>query len=734
MPGSLRAGDFARFTLVVAVAFALLEGAPACGNHAAPNPFVSGSGGAGGGVGDGGDVGAGAGTPSVDPTLGGPCTVDSQCDDALPCTFDACDASLARCRFIPDDTLCQNEFVCDGQEVCSNSHGCVAGEPKTCSDGNACTIDSCEAATGACLSEARDADADGDPDVHCGGGDCADEEPLVSSKQDEVCANGVDDDCDGVVDEPECGKPSHDDCFTPLGIATPGTYGMSTVAAKLDYGSSCALGNPPAARDVVAALSIPAGSYDVTLTARTTSPDVTVTLAGLCGKPGTELACGTGYPHAQSGRFAKLRARGVGAAKPMVLPVYVATDSPTAVTLRYELVAAGAIPTNETCGSALVLAEGVPQTAQLVGVATDLSTKCGTATGELVYRFELSEARDVDLFASSIDGDGRPGISLRTAGCALATDEVTCSVAPTAGDSAHIFRHALVPGVYFVAVAATAPTDALLTLSTSPPTPLPADENCAASPLLVPGVTRDVPLAFHQDDVDTGCLTGGTDAAYALELSAASDVLVVGRYSNGDSAAVSIAKLGCTAADELSCAVGNLSPTRARAHALQAGSYRVIAESEQAQPMQLTAFVRPKVPPTLVPFADGCADALTIGPFGGFFQGNTSNAKADFDAGCDQGKQPKGTAPDQLLRLVLAAPKRVVFDMQGSGYSTVLAVRQGSACPGNELAKACAVGYYPDRSFLDLTLSPGTYFVQIDGFNGQYGPWFLDVFLADLPP
>ncbi len=711
---------------------ALLLVLVACGTSSAPSPFLSGSGGQGG-SGGAGETGVGGGMSEVDPTLGGPCSVDAQCDDGLACTFDACDAGLGRCRFVPDDSACQNGVVCDGQEICSNKNGCIAGEPKTCTDGSPCTIDTCDEATGSCTTEKRDADADGDPDLHCGGGDCDDEAPLVSSTQSEVCANSIDDDCDGQMDEPECGKPTNDDCFTPLSVNQPGSYLMSTVAAKLDYGTSCTLANAPSARDVVAALAVPAGTYDVTLTARTESADVTVTLAGQCGQPGTEVACSKGYPHAKSGRFSKLRARALGSINPATMPAYVATDAPGPVTLRYELTPSVPAPSNETCGTSLLLEEGVPTAAQLVGVAKDLEIGCSTAIGELVYRFELTEPRDVDLFASSVDGDGRPVLSLRTAACALATDEMTCAVAPAAGDSAHVFRHALPTGTYYVAVSATAPTDALLTLSTGAPTPLPADETCVGAPLLVPGVTTDVPLAGHQDDVDTGCFTGGVDAAYAVELNAPSDVLVVGRYANSDAAAVSLVKPGCTKKDAISCAVGNLSPTRARAHGLLPGSYRVVAESEQGQPMQLTAFVRPAVPTKVVPFSDGCADALAIGPNGGFFQGNTANHKADFDAGCDQGKQPKGSARDQLLKLELAAPRRVVVDMQGSGYPTLLAVRKGPDCPGMELAKACAVGFYPDRSFLDLTLDAGTYFVQIDGYSGQFGPWFLDVFVAELP-
>jgi hypothetical protein len=41
--------------------------------------------------------------PDADPTLGGPCVDDKQCDDQLPCTFDACDPNLKRCRNLPDD-------------------------------------------------------------------------------------------------------------------------------------------------------------------------------------------------------------------------------------------------------------------------------------------------------------------------------------------------------------------------------------------------------------------------------------------------------------------------------------------------------------------------------------------------------------------------------------------------------------------------------------------------------
>jgi hypothetical protein len=708
--------------------------AAACGSSAAPNPFVAQGGGSA--TGQGGAGGAGGqfdGGPAADETLGGPCTVDSQCDDGHACTFDACDQSIKHCRFTPDHSKCQNGAVCDGQEVCSNKLGCIPGEPKTCSDGQPCTIDSCDEATGSCKSEKRDADADGDPDVHCGGGDCDDEDPLVSSKQAEVCANGKDDNCNKQIDEASCGKPQNDDCFKPLAIDKAGTYAMTTVAAKLDYSSSCPVLNAAGARDVVAALALPAGKADVQLTARTDlGLDVSVALVGQCGQPGSEIGCSKGYNHPKGGRVAKMRARSIGGDNAMSLPVYVTTSQPAPVTLRYELLPASTKPANETCGTAVALQDGVPTVASVVDAKTDVASICPGVAGDLVYKFELTEPRDVHLYASSLDDDGLPVVSLRNANCALPSDEITCGAAPFAGKSAHVYRHALPVGTYHVSVAASAPTEALLTLQTAPPTPPPADESCNNPPALVPGKTIDVSLENHQDDIHTGCKAGGVDAAYKLELKQASDVLIVGRFSNGDSAAVEIAKPACkTFSDQLVCGIGYLSPARARLHNLAAGEYRVIAESVQAQPMQLTALVRPAGPPILVPFADNCTDAQKIPAGGGFFQGNTTNAKADFNAGCDQGNQPPGTAPDQLLVLELSQPKRVFFDMQGSGYSTILSVRQGPGCPGAEIAKACAVGYYPDRSFLDLTLGAGTYYVQIDGFVGQTGSWFLDVFVTE---
>jgi hypothetical protein len=156
-----------------------------------------------------------------------------------------------------------------------------------------------------------------------------------------------------------------------------------------------------------------------------------------------------------------------------------------------------------------------------------------------------------------------------------------------------------------------------------------------------------------------------------------------------------------------------------------------VVEAVNSTPTQLTAFVRPAVPPVFVAFADTCADAVEIPAGGGRFEGTTANANADYDAGCDLGAQPPGGAPDQMLHLSLSKKKRVIFDMKGSSYNTLLDVRRGPSCPGQEVALACAAGYVADRSYLDLTLDAGDYYVQIDGYAGASGSWSLDVYTAD---
>jgi hypothetical protein len=238
-------------------------------------------------------------------------------------------------------------------------------------------------------------------------------------------------------------------------------------------------------------------------------------------------------------------------------------------------------------------------------------------------------------------------------------------------------------------------------------------------------------LQGHTDDVEFSCSDkAADDAAYDLDLDAASDVLLVMRFSAGDSGTVVLARSTCEE-PSLACAKSGSSPVRAAARNVPAGSYRVVVETHLDNPVLLTPLVRPALPPTLVPFADTCATAPVIDERGGFFQGITANAQADYSASCDNAGTGPAGAPDQMMKLVLTAQRRVIFDMQGSTYMTLLDIRNADACPGTEVPKGCSAGYVAQRSFLDLTLDAGAYWVQVDGLGGDQGNWFLDVHIID---
>jgi hypothetical protein len=718
-------GPFATATLAAALGLSL-GAANGCDNSESPSPFVVAAldGGADGAVTEAGTVppltvpDAGPG-PAAPGEWGGPCLDDGQCSDGIDCTSDACDPGRHQCHFSPNHPVCDDGAFCNGVEQCVPGLGCRPGDAVACSDGTACTIDSCDEATHACNHTPRDADGDGDADGNCPDGhDCNDGDPAVSSLATEICGNGLDDNCDGRIDEPGCKAPAYDGCTDPLDVSAPGSFTLSSEAAALDYSASCIM-TSSRSTDLVVALTVrKGGKADVDVVLTSASGTLGIALDGRCGKSSTELGCAAGVETPDGGSVARLLVRGLD---PGTYALVLFTDSTNPLTLAVDYRAASKAPANETCGTAIPLVEGDPVVAGLAGAALDVKTACADATGDLVYSFSLAEERDVHLHATAADVYGTPILSLRDSGC----HELDCREA----DNADLFRRALPAGAYLVSVSSTGPSDVEIVLETAPPSEAPPDETCDAPPALEPGKTRVVDLSSHMDDIDGGCAVGAPDAAYALTLDAGSDVLLVEATSSGDRGSVGLTGVACAPGRALVCASAPASPVRAALQGVPAGEYRVVVASELGVPTSLTAFVRPASTATLVPFSDSCADRPTEIPrAGGLFRGNTANASDDYSASCDVGGS--GGAPDQLLHLVLTEPRRVIFDGRGSGFAAIVDVRRGPDCPGDELTSACSAGYVANRSYLDLSLDAGDYFVQIDGYDGSSGAWVLDVYVA----
>lgn len=698
-----------------------------CGDRFVASPFASDTAFQDAGVGGRpglADAGAGQ-APEVLPNevIGGPCVDDAQCDDRIDCTFGLCDVSLGLCRFVADDARCADAVFCNGNERCDPRSGCRAGPPTSCSDSTPCTIDRCDEATRACVRVDRDVDGDGDVDGNCRpGADCNDLDPRVASTAPELCGNQRDDNCDGQVDEAGCQLPEFDTCAAGLAIDGPGNYLVSPAGAVLDYGVACAA-DAAGLRELVLHVNVPVGdARDVELVARTPSGNLSLARPSSCGATPAAEECVSGAQLGTGEGVARLH---LYSPPPGDQAIYLYTDSNAPIQLDVSDEVASLDTGNVSCAARSVLLPSTPVELDLAIAGTPQESACTTSRGDRYFEFTLDTVSDVRLVAESLDGLGEPRLSVRAPECAALADELRCVQRALVSTR----LRALPEGSYVAAVSASGPTRARLELDVRPPTAAPASDTCAAPPVLTPNQTLVLDFDEHEDDIAVGCSPGSIDTAHRLDVGATSDVLLVARFSPGDVGAVALSEPACRAVDELGCTRVGGELARVSGRGVAAGQYRVVTESALGYPVTVLAAVRPTSAPTLVPGSEGCADAVAIDPRGGFYQGNTSNAAADLTASCDFAT-PAG-APDQLLKLTLETPRRVVFDMRGSDFDTLLDIRRGPACPGDEVPSACAVFSSGDRSFLDLDLPAGDYFVQIDGYAGASGNWFLNVFVLD---
>jgi len=185
------------------------------------------------------------------------CVGSPACDDANPCTSDSCNQSTGACSHTNNSNPCSDGNPCTVGDVCSNGT-CQAGGSTTCDDANFCTADTCNA-DGTCGHTAISCD-DGNPCtadgcdavsgcIHqvqslpetCGVGACRHTmdvcaggvpQPCVPGSPVPETCNGIDDDCDGLVDE---------DAIVATCTANPSTLNLNSQGSI--FSLTCKLSN-----------------------------------------------------------------------------------------------------------------------------------------------------------------------------------------------------------------------------------------------------------------------------------------------------------------------------------------------------------------------------------------------------------------------------------------------------------------------------------------------------------
>ncbi len=145
--------------------------------------------------------------------------LQTDCNDSNPCTDDACPVS-GNCTHLANDAPCTDNTACTSGEHCAGGV-CVVGKVLQCADGNPCTIDSCNMATGCTYAYAAGAGCD--DGMACTIGDICVNGACTGGAQKD-CNDGnscTDDDC---VQSGKCQYLPNDTTCTDANACTAGEH------------------------------------------------------------------------------------------------------------------------------------------------------------------------------------------------------------------------------------------------------------------------------------------------------------------------------------------------------------------------------------------------------------------------------------------------------------------------------------------------------------------------------
>jgi hypothetical protein len=475
-----------------------------------------------------------------------------ECDDGIECTVDVCDEDADSCESTIDDGLCSDGDPCTGEEICDLELGCLPGVDLNCSDGDTCTSDRCDpdAPPLYCVNEPSDLDGDGFVRTSCEGGtDCNDdpdgEENVdgdrvpgseISPDADEICGDGIDNDCDGFRDFLDVEDCSAENLTCATAQILPGGVGMSErqftgLGATDDYQLDCEAGTGN--RDVVFQFTL-TSTRDVVVQVDAPNAAVEVRNAADCGDDAAEaLGC---EPDTSGVDTARLRLRSLEPGDYNII-VSLTDDGPYDLELTISVPVPP--PPSDLCdGGAPLIDRTLVQRGDFTIHNDDypsLTCGAGAPVDEAAYRLSLPAERNIELDVVGIDGAGMTGRDVAFAILTNCDDPVGTTVAcgTTNGDPIDLERQP--QGEYYIVVepneAGVEEWELSIDIET-PPARTPGDRCTEAVALTgtaptFSASTSAVGLLFDQRfSCDTG--TGGVfDAYFELVLDSRSDVDIV---------------------------------------------------------------------------------------------------------------------------------------------------------------------------------------------------------------
>lgn len=637
------------------------------------------------------------------------------CDDDIECTSDSCDEDSRSCVFEPDNAPCSDGDLCNGLELCVLGLGCRPGIRTACTDGDPCTVGSCDPELG-CVFEPRDLDGDGFPDERCGGTDCLDDPEIgagVFPGQPEICGNGIDDNCNLQLDyrEPSC-LGMNDTCATAEALPGPGTFVRTTRGLVSDV----ALGCRPSGLDAVFTFTL-ATAQDVTALIDVEGGNGAVAIRRMadCAGSGPDTYCEN-----SSSDFTTVTARDLDAGDYALI---VKTSTATSYSLTLSFLAPTPVLPVDVCDiDTIDISGGGTFTGLFADVADDYELACRTPSAtanrpDVAYRLVITTPKDVQLSAVT-----RSSVSTTNAYLTLVRDCVNpgTSIACVQARTAEISRRALEPGTYFVLIESSSTTPISWELEANIMDALPRNEGDACSSAVdITEASSTLPLPMLELDYGTGC--GGStassrDATYSFTLTEPRDVILTSTV--GAIHYLSVSTECGNPASEITCTSGTpgLSPRLLR---LDPGTYYVTLSTNLGSG-DVTVSARTE-PATISPANDTCAGAIPLA--------SGVDARGTFLGAGNAGVYcgPDGAA-DVFYELVLTERQNVTLVARRTDGVTEplsLSLLTGTcAAPG---VPRCATG---TPALLNQTLEPGTYLVALESLPSFAGTYALTAYLA----
>ncbi len=353
------------------------------------------------------------------------------------------------------------------------------------------------------------------------------------------------------------------------------------------------------------------------------------------------------------------------------------------------------------------------------GMASDYSGTCGAGSGgDAVFSFTLAAPTRVLLNTMGSDFD--TSMSLRNA----ATAELNCN--DDAGGTAQSQLDVmLAAGTYYVIVDGYSSGCGNYVLNLQPyVTSGPPNETFATAQAIGDVTSRTSSASFSGDTCVMGsdyaagtCGAGaGGDAVFSFTLSASTHVLIDTIGSAFDTSL----SLRNSATTELTCNDDAVGVQSVIDTTLAAGTYYVVVDGFGASCGAYTLNVRPYTAgslPETYPTAQAIGDVTGRSAS---ISGNTCGMVANYPGGCGG-----GASGDAVFSFTLTGAKHVVIDTTGSGYDTVLSLRNSGtaelACNNNATGVA---------SRIETDLGAGTYYVVVGGTGAACGAYVLHVNVA----